>query len=203
MPADPEVSPLVITGQRRLREAPWSPFPSHHEPLVGPPRDEAEIGEEGGETSPCDDPDFRREWDTDAAAAKARDEFLERAATESQSVAYRERTAVLYRNDEGGISVGEIGEGAPMTGAATYNFTGIAGDRVVGLIHVHPGSNIPSAADWTGYEAYGGWFQASGGNPADLRIYIVGAPHPPSPITVFSLAERESGVEVNPSGEPC
>lgn len=95
-----------------------------------------------------------------------------------------------------------------MSGSAPWEWfteagAPITGDRVVGMIHLHPGSNSPSAPDWQAFETFGDWIAQSGGNPDNLRIYIVGTPHPPSPITVFSLAQRDTETEVNPDGQPC
>jgi len=145
------VSPLVIRGQRRPAFQPSIPFPIHPDPDLSPPPGGLDDELDGNSPleNPCADPEARREWDTDAAAASARSQFLARAASdENTSLAYRERAAVLYRRPDGSIAVGPIAEGPPMTGSVTLDLTGINPKDVVGFIHVHPGTNSPSPADW-------------------------------------------------------
>lgn len=202
------VSGLVSYGQRR--SDPMAPFPVHPtDGTTGPGGGYLDSSLDGeGETpedSPCNDPEKRREWDIDAAAAKARKGFLEKAAADvNTSLAYRERGAVLYRGPDGSIEVGPIAEGPPLQGKVEYSFAGINKRDVVGIIHVHPAtSGGPSGPDWDLFERLSGQIAAAGGDPTNFRAYVVGTPHPPSAIRVYSNTERTNGPEVNPDGQPC
>lgn len=209
MPEDPEVEPLVVTGQRRLvvterfnekdfGNNPTLPNHGGQTPL-----------DPGGAVSRCTIPHERAEWDKDAAAAGALNAIKSAAVAEGEPLAARERTAVLYKTAVGGVARGYLGRGATASGGAPYDFTGINIKDVVGLVHNHPGGTVrPSPADWDVYDSLKGDILAAGGDPSYIiaNDYAPGSPTPVVRMRVYDQRNRAGeapGPEVNPNGEPC
>jgi len=211
------VDDIVVTGQRRPNES-MEPFPSRPMPDPTPPIfDEIEPDLDPVD-DPCADPEKRREWDADAAMARALERFLDQAEiTDGQRSLYnREFGAVLCEFSDGSIDVGPviyegdaIGPGQPHP-TVDVDIEGCpSGSTIIGMAHSHPGvgasSGIPSQPDIT-------WITAINGRRGDEagRIYIVARVNGVHKVWVYNntnaakaALEGLNGPEVNPEGQSC
>ncbi len=185
----------------------------------------------GGVVDPCLAPSRRRHWNTDAAAADALDKMLDKAEEEDghRDLAAREYGMVLCEFSTGVISPGPVvylGEtfldengvprtrldenGVPQTIHPTVDvdFDGCPnGSTIIGMIHSHPGGQVPSGADRTWLPSIDFARNADG----FARIYIATqAPGGGARINVYNEENADAGVqsgtvgpEVNPNGVPC
>lgn len=207
------VSELVVIGQRRADSAGSFPSrPEYNDPNrprynTGPaptyPTDPA--------PDPCDDPQKRREWGTDAGAADAWKDFKQDAANRGENPSLRERGQAIYSDPTTGTArLGPMSVGPAYGGRHEIDLTGVPRANILGYIHNHPGgTTVPSAAD---REVYG-WMKTeianAGGDASNFRMYIVGATgdfNTPYRIYVYSqvnIYSPETGPEVNPDSQRC
>lgn len=125
---------------------------------------------------PCADPATALEWNADAAAAEGLRRMQEDA--DDPLLDSRERSVVTARNPvTGEIYLGNMLVGEPFAGEVPFDMTGIDPAHIVGLMHSHPGSGpYPSGPDRTDVFPYrADQISQAGGNPAQLRLYMVGA----------------------------
>lgn len=214
---------VIITGQRRSH--PGQPFPERPEPLTGPVNpDTPSIEDDPGLVDPCADPRTALDWNIDAAAAEAKNEFERRAAARipPEDLNKREWGAFLYRRADGSIRIGPINFGpefqAGGVGSVALIRDGADAD-IVGFVHSHRnGSHLPS--DGTNLDNPGDLqvldsIVASSGNP-DVRMYIVAQNQGPVGFTPYyqinfyntsnALSSRQRstpGPEVNPEAVAC
>jgi hypothetical protein len=158
-----ELDEVVVRGQRRR---PGGAFPAGPGGGGGAGDGGGEYQNEVGENDPppdqvdpCADPETRREWDRDAAAASARKKMEAAAlAAGEDGLTHRERACWLLRQPDGSIIASEPIEGdtfqpgvTPTTFMDPYQVSDMS--RIVGIVHNHgPGFHGPSSPSG----AYGG-----------------------------------------------
>jgi hypothetical protein len=221
---------IWVVGQRRR---PGGSFPSGSGGGGGIPGDDGGVhqdevdpdggGPDGPMMDPCSDPGTALEWNADAAAAAAAEEFARQAAarTPPEDLNTREWGAYLYRNPDGSVRFGPVSFGPPFTFGGNGTVTLVQGGSmsdVVGFVHSHnSGGHLPS----DGHPGAPGDLQVldslitASGNPS-IRMYIV-APNqgpaghvPRNQINVYDSTNARSardsfspGPEVNPEAQPC
>lgn len=150
MPQDStELDEIIVKGQRRQAET-MDPFPEP--PIITPvfPGDVAVIEPEP-DLHPCDDPEKREEWNSDAAAAEALAEILRLSLVldGATDLYTREWDAPLYRDATGRYSFNPVRHGDPMSGTIDMDFdSGGPHSELIGYIHSHPSAGGVSPADW-------------------------------------------------------
>lgn len=225
MPED-EVDSIVVVGQRRRYQS--DPFPDRGLPDPPLPGQNAELPPDSGPgmDDPCADPDKKREWDIDAAAAEAVREFQRRAAERGEDLNTREWGAPIWQGPNGEIEIGPIayseytflqpGPGGQGTVQTSWNTP--PGWRIVGVVHTHfAGGHLPSGLSHNeGDQAGLTYMRSLLGADANLaRIYIAALTTGPAghqqrvKINVYNHLNRDAainqqqGPEVNPEGLPC
>lgn len=212
---------IWVTGQRLQPDGSFPPGPGGRgpidpgtpvvpfDPLEPPPPSDTPIWH------PCDDPDRAREWNADAAAAEA----LRRMQADANDplLDARERSFVIARNPATGqIFLGNMLVGVPRAGEASFDMAGIDPAHIIGLMHSHPGSGpYPSGPDRQSlYPYWRNQILEAGGNPNQLRLYMVGTHNDASgarlQIQVYDHRNMDPepgpenpGPEVNPDAQPC
>lgn len=232
MPQETPVDEIVVVGQRRR---PGGTFPSRSGSGSGEPGGDHQIevtddpGQPTPPPDPCADPETRKEWNADAAAAEALRLMIAKANLMDGFLGRREFGAILYRRPDGSIGIGNITWGPPFdqpdpeTGR-TYvelDYSGIPPASIIGSIHSHNAGSFRPSGDATGQNGdWGHYFGLrnlvlnSGGNPDTVRIYIaaqelVTGPTVSHGLKVYDSRNKDAalagqdGPEVNPEAQPC
>jgi hypothetical protein len=214
-----DLGDIYVVGQRRR---PGGTFPpasgsgGYSEPPEGPVPIEVEEGEPESPLpqDPCSDPETALDWSADAAAAEALRRMQEDA--NDPLLDSRERSFVIAKNPvTGQIYLGNISVGLPFAGEVGFDMTGIDPANIIGLVHSHPASGpYPSGPDrYAVFPYWASQIQQAGGNPALLRMYMVGTRADPGgtarlQIRVYDQSnidgdETNPGPEVNPDAQAC
>lgn len=190
---------IVVTGQRRPSGS-MEPFPAPTIPDPTPPGmyDEIDPMDPGDQTfDPCGDPESRKDWDRDAAAAETVKDLKEYAqdypADDERGFPSREYGAVLWELPDGSIVHGPITYGEQTFQEAAQTDEGRSGVTLdwtrpsqgavpIGTVHSHPpGGHVPSGRpNQPTYNDYGvltstqQWREYYSGqaNGQDARLYI-------------------------------
>jgi hypothetical protein len=153
------VADVVVTGQRRTAGS-AAPFPTIESVEVRPKLDD-EIGADEGMTL-CDNPDLRRDWNADAAAAKLTSDLKNFANSNppngDRGFSAREYGAVLWELPDGSVVHGPMTYGDQSFPEASQSENGragvvldwtppMAGAVPIGTLHTHPpGGHVPSGS---------------------------------------------------------
>lgn len=217
-----EVDGIVVVGQRRYEMNPFPSLPIMPDPIPPGMADELP-GEAPDEIpfNPCANPETRKEWNTDAAAAEALRRMIDAALNQNGEPDFvnREYGAVLCEAQNGDISVGPIVWGDPILDEdgnmisgnqpsvpIDYTVCGSAGTPI-GMIHSHPGVGAgtltPSVDDIANLD----YINTLRGDQKG-RIYISGRLSSSDRYRIYIYNEQnknsgQRGPEVNPDGEPC
>ena len=138
-------------------------------------------GPDGPALHPCANPDTALEWNADAAAAEAAEEFARRAGEMNppETLDGREWGCYLYRASDGSIRLGPITFGLPFSmggvGTVGLSYDGIDPSTIVGSVHSHSsGNHLPSSGNPNSpgdIQHLDGMVAFSGNSSA--RLYIV------------------------------
>lgn len=232
MPEETPVDEIVVVGQRRRYT--HETFPSRGSGggdggFIEP--EEVGDGTEPPPTTPdpCADPETALEWNADAAAAEALRQMVDKANLMDGFLGRREFGAVLYRQLDGSVGIGNITWGLPFdqpdpeTGLAyvELDYSDIPPGSIIGSIHTHnAGSFLPSGdpsglnGDWGHYNGLRTNVQGAGGNPDLVRIYVAAqnfgsGSNITHGIRFYDNRNRtaalggQEGPEVNPEAQPC
>lgn len=180
---------------------------------------------------PCDNPETALEWNTDAAAAEAKNEFERRAAerTPPETLNTREWSAALFQMPDGRVVTGNMTssvytfQSPGPGGRASVGVDWTAPERgvLIGMVHSHnAGSHLPSGSSPTSDDQDSLRYirdvrSQLGLNPDHARIYIVALTTGPANssqyarINVYNHRNQQAaisgteGPEVNPEAQPC
>lgn len=192
-----DLGEIVVTGQRARGPSPFADlqYPTKGAGSGGGEQQE-EVGDGGlggggdlsDEQEQCGDPEGRRQWNADARAQRAIEEFRARARLLGEpDLQNREFGALLCDMGNGNIALGpiEVGDpildagGQPITypgGRPTVGIppTGCGAGTVVGFVHSHPGSgaHLPSSDDFD----YADWHTDYNDAPDNFGIYVISSP---------------------------
>ncbi len=231
------VEGIVVVGQRRPAGSTGAYGGGGGGLGDGPGEEQEQVPEDPGEgggvalpLDPCSSPATRLEWNADAAAAEALRQIVEEAIQRDGYLGFREYGAVLYRQNDGSVHIGNITHGRPFndpdpdTGRSTVDldYSGIDPGSIIGTIHTHnPGSFRPSyfpsenRGDWAHFDGLRDIVFAANNDPNIVRIYIGAQEHvaagvdPNHRVHVYDHRNRDDaingdiGPEVNPEGQPC
>lgn len=211
-----ELDDIVVTGQRR--RSPSEPFPTRAEPVSTEGQfDEREGLEELPD--PCANPETRREWDRDAAAAGGAAALVAKAASlnDGSNLSNREFGVNLILGTNGRVQLQpNISVGNPAVSGQIPNvyidMTGVTPANWMGDIHNHPsGDGRLSDGEWNHFVNYVSAICATNPERSDLAnisAYVV-VPDAASTngyrIYAYNLATPYNtlGQEVNPDAQPC
>jgi hypothetical protein len=232
-----EVDEIIVTGQRARGPSPYADlqYPTKGAGF-GSGEQQEEVGDDGlgggglsDEQEQCANPEGRRQWNADARAQQAIQEFRDRAGLlNERDLQNREFGALICDMGNGNVVLGEIQVGDPILDAQGQPITypggrptvaiphdGCGGGTAVGFVHSHPGnaSFTPSADDFD----YADWHVNHNQAPENFGVYVVSMhPDPANPsrptyrVSRSERSERQAAASgtlepgwVNPDASPC
>lgn len=228
------IDDITVTGQRARGPSPFAdldyPSKGPGQGPGGPDQDELDPNGPGpdgpsDESVQCGNPDGKREWNKDAAAAAAIQAMLDYAQREpgEGSLSAREFGAAICQFSNGSIGLGPIKHGPPMIGdpdgrgSVDVRHDDCGSAIPLGYIHSHPSLNrVPSMADFGVLEEMAYYSAVPRGH---LSVYTVTTVHKGpgdydygygisgTPLTdKEAVEEQESNYEpkwVNPEAQKC
>ncbi len=227
-----ELDDVIVTGQRARGPSPFAGLQFPNTGISAPQQNQLEeeddLPEEPtAEETQCSDAEARKQWEADAKAIKAAEEFKKAAKDRFNEPDWQNREfgALICEMPSGAIELSEIYAGDPILdaagnaihyalGRASVNLpaTACGAGVPLGSVHSHPGvgTNIPSADDFAFSRHVA---SANNVDPDRLGIYIAATMQEGSNRGDFvtrygngdeaSAAAGEAGDFINPDAQPC